>query len=49
MHFEKNVVVVPQTAPLPKVSVPEKCTLEQIAGLIYINVTYNFSDGADLN
>jgi hypothetical protein len=29
------------------VSLPTKCTVEQVAGLIYINIAHNFSDSKD--
>ena len=36
--------ITPRTACQYEVSLPEHCSVEQIAGLIYVNITLNFGD-----
>jgi hypothetical protein len=50
-HPMKGVVLIfecitPRTLCQYETSLPERCSVEQIAGLIYVNITLNFRDNA---
>ena len=45
MIFES---ITPRTMCQYEVTLPERCSVEQIAGLIYMNVAQNFRDSAEM-
>lgn len=52
-HPIKGVVLIfesimPRTVCQYETSLPERCSVEQIAGLIYVNIAQNFRDSAEM-
>jgi hypothetical protein len=52
-HPIKGVLLIfesirPRSVCQYETSLPERCSVEQIAGLIYVNIAQNFRDGAEM-